>query len=136
MKVEVFMGTDPRVYEIIGPFAMDLNFIKANGYPLTTSSLHKWFVGIEDGEILCFCSVKYALTTKTMQLGNFFNLRGNKQRQLITKVIKTFTKEKQLGLNAFSNNDNLEFFYKLGFVMQTENKEWHNLKYEPKKEEE
>jgi hypothetical protein len=132
MKIEIIEGLDERVYQYISPFAMDLKFIKANGNPIVTSKLHKWFIGFEKDDLLCFCSVKYALSVKNMQIGNYFNIRGKKGSQLIKKVIQVYTREKQLGLSAFSNNEQLKMFRKLGFEITKEGKNWHRIKYQKK----
>jgi len=129
MKIEIIDGLDERIYQYIAPFAMDIKFVKANGNPILTSKLHKWYLGFEKDELICFCSVKYALSVKNMQIGNLFDVRGKKSFQLIKKIIQVYTKEKQLGLSAFSNNEYLEKFKKLGFEVTKNGKNWHRLKY-------
>jgi hypothetical protein len=130
MEIKIIEGLAEEVYEYIAPFAMDKKYINMNGNPIITSKFHKWFIGIEKGYIMCFCSVKFALSSKSMVIGNYFNIRGNKGASLIRSIIKLYVKEKQLALKAFSNNENLEMYQKLGFSIQKEGKNWHRLKFE------
>lgn len=132
MKTEIIPGLDPRVFELIGPFAMNLKSVKQNGNPITTSNLHTWYVGFDEkGNISCFCSVKYAESSKNMQIGNMFILQGGKRtfNALIKQVIKN-TAGKGLGLRAYANNKLLPDFQKLGFKVIKKGVNWHNLKYD------
>lgn len=132
MKIEEFPGLDARTYELIGPFAMNLKRIRENGNPITTSKLHTWYVGFDKSDnISCFCSVRFAEGSKNMQIGSLFILTGGKKtfNSLIKHIVVKLT-EKELGIRAYSNNDNLAAFIKLGFKVIKKGVNWHNMKYE------
>lgn len=130
MKIEKLQGLESRVYEFIGPFAMNMERIRENGNPITTSQLHTWYICFDKENVAGFCSVKYAEASKNMQIGNLFILTGAAYtlKALINDVIKN-TVGKGLGLRAYSNNENLPVYEQLGFYILKHGTNWHNLKY-------
>lgn len=132
MKIEIISGLDEKVFALIGPFAMNPKRIAENGNPITTSRQHKWYVvrGNED-DLIGFCSVKFADSSKNMQIGNLFILQGGKKtfNYLIKRIIKDTAKDKGLGLRAYANNETINDYIKLGFEVIQPGVNWHILKF-------
>lgn len=131
MKIKKIEGVSADVYKYISPYAMDLEFVKKNGNPITTSKLHRWYLCFDKENLLGFCSVKFSLRVKSMQMGNFFVFSRHKtvSKKIIRTIIRDFAKEKMIALRTYSNNENLELFLSLGFEIVREGVNWHQLKY-------
>ncbi|MDR2474269.1 MAG: hypothetical protein LBD45_00275 [Bacteroidales bacterium] len=131
MKIEILKGTDTRVYQLIGPYAMDTGYIRRNGNPITTSPHHSWYVGFDEkGKMLCFCSLKSSASTKNVQIANLHNLSGQQEifETLINRIIQ-ITSEKGLILRSYAHNSSLEAFLQLGFEISRHGVNWHILTY-------
>jgi len=130
MRVEKINGLEDRVFQLIGPYAMDWNFIRQNGNPITTSDKHTWHVLFDaKGKLAGFCSLRFSDTGKNARIGSLFILSGGKTT--FSKLISPIIEETGgVSLLAYADSDTKAWFSELGFELTKENVNWYNMRYD------
>ncbi len=55
INVIQLQGTEKRLYELVAPLVMDPAVLKQNNnYPFRTSAKFRWFIAVEEGEVVGF----------------------------------------------------------------------------------
>ncbi len=116
IRIEKILGTDRRLYELIGPFVMNPEVIRLNGgYPFKNTEDHLWYISIKGKNMVTgFISV---VETSNIKICNDFTWQDyNLLERLIREALSDM--EKGMRVSFIADAEDIPVLEKLGFTVK------------------
>jgi hypothetical protein len=120
MKMEILIGTEKRLYEVVGPLVMDPIVLRQNdGVAFKTSENHVYFVALDNNED-CIGFIPVQKKGKIGLINNYYI--QNRDKELMSSLIKLaekyFKNEKLKSLLIVAQSPDYEVVQKLKFTVE------------------
>jgi hypothetical protein len=126
-KIIQLRWNNPRVYSLIGPYAMNSSVVRRLENPITTNDKTTWLLLYESDTLKAFCAVME--TYVSMHIKNFIPVDGNNSWffEFIKIITDEFYRSGVDKLYCYVPTNILEQALNLGFKETTPGKNWHRL---------
>lgn len=126
-KIIQLRGNNPRVYSLIGPYAMNSSVVRRLENPITTNDKTTWVLLYESDILKAFCAVME--TDVSMHIKNFIPVDGDNSWffEFIKIITEEFNDSEADKLYCYVPTNLLEPALDLGFKETAPGKNWHRL---------
>lgn len=130
ITVKQIPGCSPKVYEIIGPYAMDYHVIrKRENLPIITKENYTWYVLMDGRKVKAFVAAEEIKSYTKLQAFIIVDATKTESRSLIKEVIEKFRQTNSPKLTVAVLNEYVDFFVREKFKIINHKKNWTDLAF-------
>lgn len=133
MKLSILTGTEPALYALLAPFAMDRAIVRELGAPVYTSPGHRWVVARGDDELLLGWAGVDLTRDGIAVLDWSYVLPEHRQRGVFASLTRVRL-DLSMGRTTTASTAKsylVAWYQRAGFAVTRQNGSWTYLRREP-----